>query len=163
RVTSRGVPKHWKLSPALRKRTEAELEAIASHDRERQRRVLKRLIRDGRLGQFEGVGEAKYDRAGGLRLHWSPVMQWRQDIVVYARFSSDRQREASSEDQARNCRRRIEAEGWQLMQHFKDEGITGSTSERPAYKAMLRAAASGEFGVLLVDDLSRLSSDQIES
>jgi DNA invertase Pin-like site-specific DNA recombinase len=33
--------------------------------------------------------------------------------VIYTRFSSDRQREASSEDQARTCRRRIEAEGWQ--------------------------------------------------
>jgi site-specific DNA recombinase len=85
------------------------------------------------------------------------------NAVVYTRFSSDRQREASSEDQARNCRRRIEAEGWQLVEHFKDEGITGSTAERPAYKAMLTAAAAGEFTVLLIDDLSRLSRDQIES
>jgi hypothetical protein len=34
--------------------------------------------------------------------------------LIYTRFSSTQQREASTEDQARNCRRRIEAEGWQL-------------------------------------------------
>ena len=82
--------------------------------------------------------------------------------VVYTRFSSDRQREASSEDQARNCRRRAESEGWRIGEHYRDEGISGSTADRPGYKAMLRAAQAREFDVLLVDDLSRLSRDQIE-
>jgi site-specific DNA recombinase len=83
--------------------------------------------------------------------------------AIYTRFSSDRQREASSEDQARNCRRRIEAEGWTLVEHFKDEAITGSTSARPGYQKLLKAAERREFAVLLVDDLSRLSRDQVES
>jgi site-specific DNA recombinase len=82
--------------------------------------------------------------------------------AIYTRFSSDRQREASSEDQARNCRRRVEAEGWTLVEHFKDEGISGATAARPAYQAMLRAAAASTFDVLLVDDLSRLARDSIE-
>ena len=34
--------------------------------------------------------------------------------VIYARYSSDLQRDASIEDQVRVCRRRIEAEGWSL-------------------------------------------------
>ena len=34
--------------------------------------------------------------------------------AIYARYSSDNQREESIEDQARLCRRRIEAEGWTL-------------------------------------------------
>src|SRR5579859_6723586 len=82
--------------------------------------------------------------------------------AIYTRFSSDRQREASSEDQARNCRRRLEEEGWQLAEHYKDEGISGATAARPAYQAMLRAASAGAFDVLLVDDLSRLARDSIE-
>jgi site-specific DNA recombinase len=34
--------------------------------------------------------------------------------ALYARYSTDKQREASIEDQARNCRRIAEREGWQL-------------------------------------------------
>ena len=83
--------------------------------------------------------------------------------AIYTRFSSDKQREASSEDQARNCRRRIETEGWTLAEHFRDEAISGSVTNRPGYQAMLKAAAAGEFDVLIVDDLSRLSRDQVES
>jgi site-specific DNA recombinase len=83
--------------------------------------------------------------------------------ALYTRFSSDRQREASSEDQARNCRRRIEAEGWQLAHHYRDEAISGAKAARPQYQAMLHAALAGEFDVLLVDDLSRLARDSLES
>jgi site-specific DNA recombinase len=83
--------------------------------------------------------------------------------VIYTRFSSTQQREASTEDQARNCCRRIESEGWQLVTHFKDEAISGSIVDRPGYQAMHKAAVAREFEVLIVDDLSRLSRDQVES
>ena len=83
--------------------------------------------------------------------------------IIYTRFSSNQQREASSEDQARNCRRRIEAEGWQLTKHFQDEAISGSVADRPGYLAMHKAAVAREFDVLVVDDLSRLSRDQVEN
>jgi site-specific DNA recombinase len=33
-------------------------------------------------------------------------------VVIYARYSSKNQREASIEDQARSCKFKIEAEGW---------------------------------------------------
>ena len=83
--------------------------------------------------------------------------------VVYSRFSSALQRCASIEDQNRNCRHRAEAEGWKLVGHFADEAISGAIADRPGYKRMLRAAAAGEFEILLVDDLSRLARDQVES
>ncbi|MEP7314196.1 MAG: recombinase family protein, partial [Pseudomonadota bacterium] len=83
--------------------------------------------------------------------------------AIYTRYSTSMQREASSEDQARNARRRIDAEGWELLAHYKDEGISGSTTERPGYQAMLAAAEGRQFDVLVVDDLSRLSRDQVES
>ena len=41
-------------------------------------------------------------RSGGLGMR----------AAVYARYSSDLQRDASIEDQVRICRARIEAEGW---------------------------------------------------
>jgi site-specific DNA recombinase len=83
--------------------------------------------------------------------------------VIYTRFSSDRQRESSCEDQARVCRRRIDAEGWQLVNHYADEAISGLRADRPAYQQMLKAAAAREFDVLVIDDLSRFSRDQVEA
>ena len=70
------------------------------------------------------------------------------------------QRNTSTEDQARNCTRRIEGEGWQLVAHYKDEGISGARFNRPGYQTMLKAAQGREFDVLVVDDLSRFSRDQ---
>ncbi len=47
--------------------------------------------------------------------------------AIYARYSSDRQREASIEDQCRKCEAHATAEGWQVIPRFKDgeppEGI----------------------------------------
>ncbi|MCC7200958.1 MAG: recombinase family protein [Gammaproteobacteria bacterium] len=82
--------------------------------------------------------------------------------AIYTRYSSDRQREASTEDQARNCRARIEAEGWTLAHHYRDEAMSGSITARPGYQALLAAAERREFDVIVVDDLSRLSRDQVE-
>src|ERR1700722_17350641 len=82
--------------------------------------------------------------------------------AVYTRFSSDMQRDSSSEDQARNCRERIAREGWTLGAHYKDEAISGTTDKRPGYQAMLAAAKAKEFDVLVLDSLSRLARDLVE-
>jgi site-specific DNA recombinase len=84
------------------------------------------------------------------------------NAAIYARYSSDMQRSASIEDQARNCRKRAEAERWTIIETFADAAISGSDSNRPQYKAMLVAAERGEFQVLLLDDLSRLARDSVE-
>ncbi|BBL75477.1 resolvase [Methylomagnum ishizawai] len=83
--------------------------------------------------------------------------------AIYARYSSDRQRETSIEDQGRNCARRAEIEGWSIVARYEDRAISGSKVARAGYQAMLADALAGKFGALLVDDLSRLSRDQVEA
>ncbi len=83
-------------------------------------------------------------------------------VALYARFSSDLQRAASIEDQFRNCRKRADAEGWSIVAEFADEAISGSDNRRPQYLAMLQAAARKDFDILIVDDLSRLTRDNVE-
>jgi len=83
--------------------------------------------------------------------------------AIYSRYSTTHQREASISDQTRNCRQRADAEGWKIVNVYADQAISGSRSDRPAYQEMLAAAATGAFGVLLLDDLSRLGRDQVES
>ena len=82
--------------------------------------------------------------------------------AIYARYSTDMQRAASIEDQARNCRKRADAEGWEIVATFADEAITGSDASRPQYQSMLDAGNRREFDILLVDDLSRFARDSVE-
>jgi site-specific DNA recombinase len=83
-------------------------------------------------------------------------------VATYARYSSDNQRAASIEDQQRNCKRRAELEGWRIVREFADAAMSGSDGQRPQYRAMIAAANRGEFQILLIDDLSRLTRDSIE-
>lgn len=82
--------------------------------------------------------------------------------VIYARYSGDKQRETSIDDQMRNCTRHAEREKLTITTCFSDKAISGAVRARPGYLDMLEAGVAGGFGVLLVDDLSRLSRDDYE-
>lgn len=83
--------------------------------------------------------------------------------AFYGRYSTDMQSEDSIEDQYRNCDRYAEREGWDLIERYKDEAISGTVKDRPDYQRMLADAKAGHFKVLLLDDLSRLSRDSVET
>lgn len=82
--------------------------------------------------------------------------------VTYARFSSDKQNESSIDDQVRNCRQWADRHNLNVARHYADRAISGSRSDRPDYLRMLADADDGLFDLLIVDDLSRLSRDDIE-
>jgi site-specific DNA recombinase len=76
--------------------------------------------------------------------------------VIYARFSTDNQKEASIDDQFRVCQRVVDKEGFELVARFEDRGISGGTDQRPGYQALLTAARSRSFDVIVAEDTSRL-------
>ena len=80
--------------------------------------------------------------------------------VVYARYSSNLQRDASIEDQIQLCRERIEHEGWQYLHAYTDRAISGASALRPAYQSLLEDARRGQFGIVVAEALDRLSRDQ---
>lgn len=82
--------------------------------------------------------------------------------AIYCRYSSDRQRETSLADQEAVCRRRAQAEGWEVDEVYADAAISGSRLDRPRYRDLLADAAAGLWSILLVEDLSRLSRDEVE-
>ena len=85
--------------------------------------------------------------------------------AIYARYSSDLQRPASIEDQARRCREYAEARGWQVAEEhiYTDHAISGAiTRARPGYQRMLAGAKERAFDVVLADEQSRFSRDQAE-
>ena len=79
--------------------------------------------------------------------------------AIYARFSTDLQSESSAEDQVRECRRRADAEGWEVVQVYTDLAISGASNRRPGMTAMLADAAAGSFEIILAEDLDRIARD----
>ena len=80
--------------------------------------------------------------------------------AIYARYSTDLQSAASITDQIRICRRLCEERGWQVVEVFADEAISGATHLRPQFQAMQHAAMAGRFDVVVAEALDRLSRDQ---
>jgi DNA invertase Pin-like site-specific DNA recombinase len=83
--------------------------------------------------------------------------------VIYARYSSDNQREASIEDQVRECRAFIQRQGWTLQQTYSDRALSGASMLRPGYQRLLADARDGQFDVVVAEALDRLSRDQEDS
>jgi len=57
--------------------------------------------------------------------------------AIYARYSSDNQREASIENQLEICKRYARQQGYSVKAVFEDRALSGASSNRPGYKAML--------------------------
>ncbi|WP_413989096.1 recombinase family protein [Labrys okinawensis] len=83
--------------------------------------------------------------------------------ALYARYSSDSQRDASIEDQFRLCREHASLEGWSVAGSYQDAAISGaSTVLRPGFQQLVRDAQRGLFEVVLAEALDRISRDQAD-
>jgi site-specific DNA recombinase len=88
--------------------------------------------------------------------------------AIYARYSSDLQRDSSIDDQIRQCREYARAKGWSVVEQFvrSDRAMSaGSTTGRTSLDQLLKDAErhSRSFDCLLVDDTSRLARNLEDS
>ena len=81
-------------------------------------------------------------------------------VAIYARYSSDNQRDASIADQLRICREFAARQGWTVVQEFTDHAISGATLLRSGFQALMRDALNRRFDVVLAESLDRFSRDQ---
>lgn len=79
-------------------------------------------------------------------------------IATYIRVSTDMQ---STDSQAVAIQNYCSIKGYDLdnILPFKDEGISGSTLDRPGFKAMMSAVKTGTISKIITFELSRLSRD----
>ena len=81
-------------------------------------------------------------------------------VALYARYSSDLQRDASIEDQLRLCREHAERMGWSVVESYCDRAISGASLLRPDIHRLLADAQQHRFDIVLAEALDRISRDQ---
>ena len=89
-----------------------------------------------------------------------------RQLLLYLRVSTDRQarNELSLSDQMNQLQARCEREGWQVRGVYRDEGVSGTTTKRPAFEAMITRATDGTRSVdaILVFAFSRAFRNGID-
>jgi len=82
----------------------------------------------------------------------------------YVRVSSKGQVDNESlTTQRRSIKDYAKSKGWELLDIYADEGISGgSTKQRPALLRLLCDAKDGKFNVLIIRDLSRFGRNATE-
>lgn len=87
------------------------------------------------------------------------------NAVIYARFSSDRQREESIEGQVRECTEYAEKNGLTIVETYIDRALSASkgTEKRLDFQRMIRDSSKRLFDVVLVWKLDRFARNRYDS
>ena len=83
--------------------------------------------------------------------------------VIYARYSSDSQREASIEGQLRDCRDYAEKNGITVVGTYIDRAYSAKTDDRPDFQRMIKDSAKKVFDVVLVWKLDRFARNRFDA
>jgi len=83
--------------------------------------------------------------------------------VIYARYSSDNQREESIEGQIRECTAFAEKNGITILKHYIDRAYSAKTDNRPEFQRMIQDCKEKLFDMILVWKLDRFSRNRYDS
>jgi site-specific DNA recombinase len=81
-------------------------------------------------------------------------------VAIYARYSSENQRDASISDQFRVCREFAQKQGWTIGGEYEDHAVSGATLLRSGFQAMMAVALRKQVDIVLAESLDRFSRDQ---
>ena len=83
--------------------------------------------------------------------------------VIYARYSSDNQREESIEGQIRECTAYAEKNDITIVKHYIDRAISAKTDNRPEFQQMIKDSDKKLFDIVLVRKLDRFARNRYDS
>lgn len=83
--------------------------------------------------------------------------------VIYARYSSDNQREESIEGQLRECQAFAKKNDITLLEPYIDRALSAKTDNRPNFLKMIKDSAAKKFDVVIVWKLDRFSRNRFDS
>ena len=87
-------------------------------------------------------------------------------VGIYARLSRDDERVGESvsiENQKEMLSRYVREQGWTLYDYYCDDGVNGTTFDRPGLNRLVQDATDRKINLVLCKDLSRLGRDYIEA
>lgn len=85
------------------------------------------------------------------------------NAVIYARYSSDNQREESIEGQLRECKEYADQNGITVVRTYIDRALSAKTDSRPQFQQMIHDSATHTFEAVLVWKLDRFSRNRYDS
>ena len=85
------------------------------------------------------------------------------NVVIYARYSSDRQTEQSIEGQLKECYEYARRNGYAVVGEYIDRAISGTTDHRPEFLRMIADGDKKLFQAVLVYQLDRLARNRYDS
>ncbi len=83
--------------------------------------------------------------------------------VIYARYSTDNQREESIEGQLRECKAFAEKNGIQVVGTYIDRAMSAKTDNRPGFQKMIKDSAKQQFETVIVWKLDRFARNRYDS
>ena len=83
--------------------------------------------------------------------------------VIYARFSSEKQNEASIEGQLRECLQYAEYNNIQVVGNYIDRAQSAKTDHRPEFQYMIKDSYKHEFDCIIVWKLDRFARNRYDS
>ena len=83
--------------------------------------------------------------------------------VIYARYSSDNQREESIEGQIRECTAYAEKNDFTVVKHYIDRAVSAKTDNRTQFQQMIKDSERGIFDVIIVWKLDRFARNRYDS
>lgn len=93
-------------------------------------------------------------------------MQEQYIVGIYCRLSRDDERAGESvsiENQKELLTRYVQEQGWTLYDYYVDDGVSGTTFDRPGFNRLVADATAKKINLALCKDLSRLGRDYIEA
>lgn len=85
------------------------------------------------------------------------------NVVIYARYSSDNQREESIEGQLRECRAYAKRNDMKIIGSYIDRALSAKTDARPQFQKMIQDSNAHRFQFVLVWKLDRFSRNRFDS
>ena len=83
--------------------------------------------------------------------------------VIYARYSSDSQREESIDGQLRECMAFAERQGISVIDTYIDRALSAKTDNRPQFQKMIKDSSKKKFDVIIVWKLDRFARNRYDS
>lgn len=85
------------------------------------------------------------------------------NAIIYARYSSDNQREESNEGQIRECKEYAQKNGMRIIKIYADKAISAKTDSRPQFQQMIKDSEKKLFEVVLIWKIDRFARNRYDS